>query len=160
MASKPNKTGIRHKRMILDPRTILFKQYYIDPNAHTFCNAYQSAKKAGYSEQYSLNITAQRPAWFQELLDDSNVLRAEMLKNSEKNLSSVVEETKPEDIQNKKIWLQASTFVSERLGKDHYSTRKELTDKGGKRLFNNTHTKDSQGAVSDLFINVDADTGA
>lgn len=51
--------------------------------------------------------------------------------------------------------LDASKFVTERLGKEHYSTRKELTDKGGKRLFN-VKDKEADETLVDLFKGVEA----
>lgn len=122
-----------YKRTITDPRVHLFKQYYIDPKSETFMNIFQSGMKAGYSEQYSTNISVQKPAWWVEFTGQADVRRARMLNKAENNIESVLD-APDATIDDKKMKLQASTFVSERLGKDFYSSRQELTDKGGRRL--------------------------
>ena len=61
-------------------------------------------------------------------------------------------EEHPETPTDKKIQTDVTKFVSERLGKDHYSTRKELTDKGGRRLFNNQSQTHEDVALEDLFV--------
>lgn len=48
-----------------DPRQDLFWSFYKDPKSLTFSNAKQSALKAGYSEGYANQITAQ--PWFVEI---------------------------------------------------------------------------------------------
>lgn len=49
-----------------DDRQIRFLELYLDPKSDTYTNAYQSAKKAGFSEEYSQNITGQMPKWLLE----------------------------------------------------------------------------------------------
>jgi hypothetical protein len=48
---------------ILTPQQAEFLANYTNPNSETFGNAYASAKKAKYSEEYSQNLTGQMPDW-------------------------------------------------------------------------------------------------
>jgi hypothetical protein len=145
---------MKYKRTVTDPRVHLFKQYYIDPNSPSFANARASAIRAGYTEQYADNITAQQPAWLGDLLQDTQVIRAEMLALSERNLKSVVSEPKPKDKENKKIWIQTSQYISGTLGKQHYSTRQEVTGADGRRLFDNTAREAASVPIEQLFKGV------
>jgi hypothetical protein len=154
-----SKLGTKGKTFtkIHDPRVIMFKQYYCDATAPTFCNILQSALKAGYSQTYAQNISVQKPAWWVELVDSSDMLRARMLQKAEKNIDKVLDDTEDsKDAKDRKF--KASSFVSERLGKDHYSTRKELTDKGGKRLFSNQTDASTDVELDDLFVGIASDT--
>lgn len=109
----------------LDPRQTLFLTYYLDPKSDTFSNAYQSAVKAGYSEEYSLNITALMPDW----LSESIGRRKRMLAKAEERLEHHLES------EDEKISLDASKFVAKTLGKNEgYSERTELTGRDGKDL--------------------------
>lgn len=104
-------------------------------------NAMKAALEAGYSNDHARNITMQ--GWFKDRL--SKLRRGNMLSKAERNLDEFldmktqnVKETSGgdsivvEDSQLKKIKLDASKFVAERLGKDDgYSTRNEQTGKGG-----------------------------
>lgn len=154
MATKPNKTGERYKRTVLDPRVALFKAYYTDPNSPTFCNILQSGIRAGYSEQYSQNISAQRPQWWDDMQNDSDVKRAEMLATAEKRLNERLVEV-PEDKEGLKIQTDVAKFVSERLGKAHYSTRQEITGKDGRRLFTNEQRASASVPLANLFKGVE-----
>lgn len=137
-------------------RATMFKRAYVDVNSPTFCNITQSALKAGYSQEYAENLSHLNPKWYQEFKEDAEVMRAEMLKKAERNLNRVLDIT-PEDATDKKLQQDASKFVSERIGKDAYSTRKELTDKGGRRLFNSTRDEATEDALQGLFIGVQAE---
>ncbi len=150
MAYKPKEKRVPTS----DPRQTAFKQYYIDPNSPSFANARGSAMRAGYSEQYADNITAQQPAWLGSLLEDTHVLRAEMLALSERNLKSVVSEPKPSDKDQKKIWIDTAKYVSGTLGKDVYSTRQELTGADGRRLFTNETRDSTKMPLATLFKGV------
>jgi hypothetical protein len=138
----------------LDPRQTAFKQYYIDPNSPSFANARGSAIRAGFSEQYADNITVQQPAWLGDMLQETHVVRAEMLALSERNLKNVVSEPKPEDKDLKKLWVQTSQYVSGTLGKEFYSTRSELTGADGRRLFTNDNRASANMPLTTLFKGV------
>ena len=137
-----------------DPRQTAFKQYYIDPNSPSFANARASAIRAGYSEQYADNITAQQPAWLGDLLADTQLVRAEMLALSERNLKNVVSEPKPTDIQDKKLWVDTSKYVSGTLGKEVYSTRSEVTGADGRAIFSNDEREGAKMPLATLFKGV------
>lgn len=63
---------------MLSPQQEAFLKAYLDPNEETWGNAYQSALKAGYSEEYAQNITGQLPKWLE---------RARNLKNTRSDKS-------------------------------------------------------------------------
>lgn len=105
-----------------DPRQILFLSYFKNPKSKTFSNAYQSALKAGYSEEYSQNITGQMPDWLLESISDEK-----MLSKAEKNLDEFLDFT-----EDPKIRADITKFVASRLGKKKWSERidHDLTTKG------------------------------
>ena len=155
MAKTPDNNGKSYKRNKIDPRAVMFKRFYVDPQSHTFMNALQSALRAGYSEHYASNITHLKPKWFKDILNDSDVKRAEMLKDSEDHFSTMLKkDTNRIDKDTLKIKHDSAKFVSETVGKDIYSKRQELTDKGGKRLFNTRHRQEAQKSLEDLFAGV------
>ena len=133
----PNKAN----QYVPDPRQSLFLSYYLDPKSKTFSNAYQSAKKAGYEEEYSQNITSLMPTWLSESIGDQY-----LIKKAEENLKEFLEmETKTvkpigdkvveiNDPQLTKIKQDTTKFVAERLNKQKYSTRSELTGAEGKDI--------------------------
>ena len=126
--------------------------YYNDPSSSTFDNALQSALKAGYSQQYAENITASatRSSW----KDSKTSFYEEILEKAESNLKKIVdmpESEYKESAQVMKIWKDTNTFVSERIGKDTWSSRQELTDKGGRRLFNESSKETASIPLSKLF---------
>lgn len=155
----PDNTGKTYKTHKIDPRATAFKRAYLDShNPQTFCNITQSALAAGYSEEYAHNLSARTnsPKWYKEFQEQADFMRANMLKQAEKNINRTLTE-EPKDTVDKKLQQDASKFVSERLGKDHYSTRKELTDKGGRKLFTNQTQHNEEIAVEDLFIGVSSE---
>lgn len=119
---------------LLEPKQALFKSYYTDPKSQTFGNAYQSAIKAGYSENYATNILWSNQKWIMEIVEDER-----RLKKAERNLEevqnlpikTVIEnketgETKEiinVDVINQKV--KVDMFLAERLNKQKYSTRQE-----------------------------------
>lgn len=149
----PDNNGKTYKRRTTTPRVNLFKQYYLDVNGDTFCNIRGSAIKAGYSPEYAENISHNRPKWWVEFQTEGNFRRAKMLDLAEQRLQERLEE-QPETKDDKKMQTDVSKFISERVGKEYYSTRQELTDKGGKKLFSND--KDSEPALQELFVGVKA----
>lgn len=132
-----------------DPRILAFKTHYLDSKSPTFMNVLQSALKAGYSYTYACNISVQQPKWWKELQESSEHLRASMLHKAERNLNKYLEDDKDKATQSK-----VTLFVSERLGKEHYASRQELTDKGGRRLFSDKSKDVASIALSDLFKGV------
>lgn len=99
--------------------------FYIDPTSESFSNAFRSAVRAGYSEEYALNITNLMPNWLSDFIGKDNT----MLMKAERNLDRFLDETR-----DKRVALDATKFVAERLGKQKYSQRSELTGRDGKDL--------------------------
>ena len=141
----------RHKK--LNPQAEIFTQFYLSPTSHTFMNARGSAIRAGYSEHYANNITVQRPKWYVEITESADFRRARMLDSAEQNLLESVESVS-EDKDDRKIKHDATKFVTERLGKDKYSTRQEVTGADGRRLFTNEQREDAKVPLATLFKGV------
>jgi len=109
---------------ILTPQQEQFLYNYTNPKSDTFGNAYRSALKAGYSEEYSQNITGLLPLWLSEHIGDHRLVD-KALKNLETTLS---------DDENKPLKWDATKFTLSRLNKKKFSERQELTDGDGKPL--------------------------
>lgn len=149
--NKTKRTNKKHSPY--DARVDIFKNFYLRPDSFTFMNARASAMRAGYTENYANKITTDAgPIWFQELIESADYKRSRMLQAAEDNLLKTVE-SQPMDQVEIKIKHDATKFISERLGKDHYSTRQEVTGKDGKRLFAFKDEK-QQDSVSELFKGV------
>jgi hypothetical protein len=117
-----------------DPRQSLFLSYYIDPKSSTFSNAYQSAVKAGYEEEYAKVILNKDLDWVSESVKD-----LALLQKAEKRLNQILDfEPFDEDgkIDNSLIanQMKAVTLVAKGLGKAKYSERIEQTGKDGAPL--------------------------
>lgn len=126
-----------------------FMSFYFDPTSPTFNNARQSALRAGYSEDYANNITVQGPDYM-----TTDVRRAAMLQKAEKNLEAIMDEPKEEAKkvpQNYKTWQDTNKFIAERLGKEAYSTRTELTGKHGTPLFDEQRRSEISSKI-DLLL--------
>lgn len=148
----PDNRGKTYKRNVYDPRVDIFKQFYLSPDSYTFMNIRQSALRAGYTEYYSNNISNNKPKWWVELMDSAEFTRAEMIKKSERHFTDMLDTpTDTEDKDRIKLKQRTAEFVSERVAKDIYSTRKELTDKGGRRLFDE---KRAEAPIDELFMGV------
>lgn len=99
----------------LDPRQELFASYYTDPTLPTFSNAYQSALKAGYSEEYAQNITREGNEWVSEIVRDLN-----RLKKAEENLDMFLNYG-----EDPKIQADITKFVAGTLGRKKYHSKSE-----------------------------------
>ncbi len=139
-ASKKKRAKI--KKEYLDPRQALFHNYYNDPESETFANAYQSCMRAGFSKNYAKVILHSMPDW----LSVGFTRRKKMLVPAEKVLESTLEMDTQVEVRDKlgdivgtkkdsgleKIKQDSAKFVAERIGKEYWSARTELTgDKGG-----------------------------
>jgi hypothetical protein len=133
----------------LTPKMLAFKAYYLDPQSPTYNNALQSALKAGYTQSYAETITAQAADW----IYSGDNLRKEMLEKAERNLNKIIDmsDDKLENPTMAKMWQDTNKFISERLGKEFYSSRQELTDKGGRRLFTEKSKDTASIPLSKLF---------
>lgn len=107
----------------LDPRQAEFLVNFLDKKSETFCNAKESALKAGYSESFAKNIMGIMPKWLSEAISDEDIAR-----QAEKNVKTFLSD-KEDD---KKIKADMTKFVLRGLRKDKYSDRRELTQADGK----------------------------
>jgi hypothetical protein len=106
--------------------------FYIEGIAKGQENAYAAAKKAGYEEATSRQITVR--SWFLERKDA--LRRKQMFSKAERNLDRALDtEYEDEDGNIKsdvmRIVVDVSKTVATTLGKDHYSPRTEITGKEG-----------------------------
>ncbi len=109
---------------IPDPRQALFLKYYLNRKSETFSNAYRSALKAGYAEEYAKTILNQDTDWVSESLKDELFIQL-----ADKNLEELL--TQDED---KKVKADLTKFVKSRLQKEKWSERSEITGANGKPL--------------------------
>ncbi len=149
-------TNQTYKRIApYDPRVDMFKQFYLRPDSYTFMNVRQSALRAGYTQHYSDSLSSNSgPKWYIEMIESGDYRRAQMLHKAEERLYERVAET-VEDKDGLKLQTDVAKFVSERLGKEHYSTRQEVTGKDGKRLFSVEQRATASVPLTNLFKGVD-----
>lgn len=136
---------------LFTPQQELFLAFYTDPKSETFSNALQSGLKAGYSREYSENITALLPNWLGEQITDLKRLRkAEKNLDEVQNMQVINEEGKVDtNLLDKRI--KVDIFVSETIGKAKYSKRIEQTGKDGTDLIQNAFTEEQQTALLNLL---------
>lgn len=108
----------------LSPQQADFLKYYLDPSSETWGNAYQTALKVGYAEEYATNITGQMPKWLSNALEDNNLVQQALV-----NLSDFIR-----DSENRNIQWDATKFTLTRLAKNKFSERQELTGQDGMPL--------------------------
>ena len=115
-----------YNQYMINPKQDLFLSYYLDPKSETWSNAYQSALRAGYSDEYAKNMTGQMPDWLSENIKDTSLLQTAL-----NNLNEFLNNT-DERVQN--IRWDATKTVLKGLAKNKFSERTELTGKDGKEL--------------------------
>ena len=96
----------------LDPRQIKFLEYYLDVKSDVFGNALQSGLKAGFSQEYSENITTLMPAWLSE-----NIGNSKLLLKAQKNLNELLDED------DTRIKADITKFIASTVGKKTFSTQ-------------------------------------
>jgi hypothetical protein len=151
----PDNTGKEYRTLKINHKAQMFSTFYLSPTSDTFCNVYQSALRAGYSDEYAQNITSQRPKWWIQLTETADFRRAQMLDKAESRLNERLDD-KTSDKDRLKLQTDVAKFVSERLGKDKYSTRNELTGADGRRLFTNETRDGAKMPLATLFKGVQA----
>ena len=105
----------------LTPQQIDFLKNYTDPKSETFSNALQSALKAGYSQEYSENITNLMPDWLSENIGR----RKRMLSKAENRLEALI------DSDDERVSADVSKFIAKTIGKDEgYSDKQEVEHSG------------------------------
>lgn len=100
----------------LTPRQSEFLKSYLDPKSKTFSNAYQSALKAGFSEDYAKTILSQDIDWLSENLRD-NKLVVKALKNLNSLLGS----------DDERVMADLTKFTLSRLNKAKFGDSQEVT---------------------------------
>lgn len=144
----------------MNPQRALFKEYYCNPESDTFSNAYQSAKRAGFAENYAKTILNKENVWVEEIVRD-----LEMTTEAEKVLNEMLKMTTSNVIERGdeilvktdsslvKIKQDTAKFVSERLNKVKWSQRTELGGLGGKDLIPDEGVKEHIDKVLDNYFN-------
>jgi len=133
---------------------------YINPESDTFGNALRSAEKAGYAPG-SCDVISQAD-WFDGLRRRYNMRKRgekvleEMLEMPVKTLehSGYGEEKTTVVVTNPalvKVKQDTAKFVVERLGKDDWSSRSELTGADGAPLVDPDKKKKSDALLNDLL---------
>lgn len=117
-----------------DPRQQLFLANYLDPKSETFSNAYQSAIKAGYSEEYAEVILSKDLDWLSESVRDEDLVKKAENALSEALGYTTVGEGGRVDAGVARIKLDASKLVLKGMRKEKFSERFEHTGKDGKEL--------------------------
>lgn len=116
--------------VIEDPRQSLFFSYYVNPKSETFGNAYRSAIKATYSEDYAKIITSQLPDWLSEKLRKHKTEK--MATKARRNLDEFLDLETIQDVYNKdgevvgrrrdsgltRVKADVTKFVAEKLDDD------------------------------------------
>ena len=108
----------------LTPRQLNYLTYLNDPKSETFSIAYQSAIKAGYSEEYAKVLSARELEWMSE--DVSR--RKRILNKAEKRGETLLESD------DEKVAADMVKHFTKTLGKEHYSERQEVTGKDGQPI--------------------------
>jgi hypothetical protein len=135
----------------IDPRQNIFLEHYINPKSKTFSNALQSALKAGYSQEYSENITAQMPDWLSESLGNNKRLqRAEKVLDDTLDMPAVDEEGKVDNALLK-TKTDVAKFYAKGLGKEKYSERTEVVGKDGKDLIPQERQEEIDEALKEII---------
>jgi hypothetical protein len=139
----PNDKSVKpsyKKEAVESPKQLRFLKLYNDPKSKTFGNAAGSARAAGFGKNYSRAITYKMPGWLQEakerrikmLVKAEKVLEDTLTMNTKVNIFSgaqIIDTRKDSGLE--KIKQDSAKFIAERVGKDYYSTRSELTGKEG-----------------------------
>jgi hypothetical protein len=126
-----------------DPRQEMFLANYLDPKSETWSNAYQSAIRAGYTDEYAQNITGQGTTWLSENLSDTALLQQAMV-----NLQEFLG-TDDEKLQG--IRADMTKFTFKGLQKQKWSERSEMTGKDGKDLIPEVVTEEERNQIKALL---------
>lgn len=97
----------------LQPKQKRFLEAYTDPTSPSFAVATKSGRLAGYKESYVRTLATSKPKWFRERSKDD----LSMLRKAESNLKEFLSDD------DKKIRLNTTKFVAERIGRDKWNTK-------------------------------------
>lgn len=117
-----------------DPRQSLFLQYYLDPKSETFSNAYQSAIKAGYTDEYASVILSKDLDWLSERVRDNDLVHKAEKAVQEALGYSTLDEGGKIDSGVGRLKLDAAKLVLKGLAKDRFSERVESTGVNGQPI--------------------------
>lgn len=146
---KTNPNGANQYK--LDPRQKLAWDYYIDPTSETFANATQSGIKAGFTPEYSNDLTSAQwfcdKLWVLNSVSESEKVFKETLEASHTDI-----ETGKIDVGLLRIKTDIAKFLASTKGKEEgYSTRQEQTGKDGKDLIPETYTSEEKQSLLNLL---------
>lgn len=111
-----------------DPRQQLFLAAYLDPKSDTFSNAYRSALKVGYEEEYAKVILNKDLDWLSESVRDHN-----RLKRAENRLDQIIDLEPVDDegkIDNSLIGNQIKAISIVTKTSKKYSDKQEVEHSG------------------------------
>ncbi len=133
-----------------DPRRSAFAAAYYDSDSDTYANAYQSAIKAGFGEEYARVITSINLKWVSDIIRNLDILEdARRNLKEDLNMTTVSPILTPfgpyKDKKTKKmVYLpnseliakrqKATTFVLEATDETFRKTQKVDITSGGKRI--------------------------
>lgn len=136
----------------LDPRQKLCWESYTNPKSETFGNATQSAIKAGYTTGTADTITTTE--WF-----IGKLWRLNSTYTGERKIKELMElpilekDTAKVDVGIARIQADLAKYLTSTQGKDDgYSTRSEITGKGGEPLFADKETKNTVDNLIEDFV--------
>lgn len=133
--------------MEINPQQQAFLAAYLNPKSDTWSNAYQSAIKAGYKEEYAKTITAQMPEWLSE-----NINKTKLVVKAERNLDSALEgDLDDKEKGGRPIQWKATEMTLRTLKKEDFSERQEVVGKDGKDLIPETLTQEDKEKLNALL---------
>lgn len=140
---------------VMNPQRALFKENYCNPESETFGNAYQSAIKAGFSEDYATTITApsREIEWVAEIVRD-----VEMLSKAEKVLNKTLGFIDDDDAARQKLAQDSAKFIAPRLGKKKWAERQEHSGPEGQPIDINLNKLDDD-QLDKLIAGIQATVG-
>lgn len=105
-----------------------FIKAFLDPQSPTLLDPQKSAEVANHNSPTAYSLAQLKTKWFKEFAEESP-----LLKKAEQNIAEILD-LSVTDFEHAQTVAKVSMFVAERLGKQRYSTRQELTAEDGKAL--------------------------
>lgn len=110
---------------------------YSDPESATYGNSAASAREAGFSDSYALNVTNLKPQWLTEGIEIEKAKKIRLVKKAERNLEEALDiDPNTESVTDdgsivrglnpklSKIRTEAAVFVLKTQGKERGYTEK------------------------------------
>lgn len=133
--------------MDFTPQQQEFLKYYFGKNEETFGNAYSSGIKAGFTHEYSRNITSLMPKWLSEFIDDEKIIK-KAYRNLDMALDGLLDD--PEKGSKNLQWKASEMTLKTRV-KDKFSERQEITGADGKDLIPPQLTEEEKQSLKNLI---------